>query len=66
MSEPKVLSKIMGVNITITWTDGRSEQLMDLPEDVSKVLEDYLTDLEIEVAHEHAMKYGEHFDNRPY
>jgi len=66
MSEPKVLSKIMGVNITITWTDGRSEQLMDLPEDVSKVLEDYLTDLETEVAHEHAMKYGEHFDNRPY
>ena len=66
MSEPKVLSKIMGVNITITWTDGRSEQLMDLPEDVSKVLEDYLSDLETEVAHEHAMKYGEHFDNRPY
>jgi len=56
----------MGVNITITWTDGRSEQLMDLPEDVSKVLEDYLSDLETEVAHEHAMKYGEHFDNRPY
>jgi len=66
MSEPKVLSKIMGVNITITWTDGRSEQLMDLPEDVSKVLEDYLTHLETEVAHEHAMKYGEYFDNRPY
>ena len=66
MSEPKDLLKIMGVNITITWTDGRSEQLMDLPEDVSKVLEDYLTDLETEVAHEHAMKYGEYFDNRPY
>lgn len=66
MSEPKELLKIMGLNITITWTDGRSEQLMDLPDNVQQSIDNYLTELETEVAHEHAMKYGEHFDNRPY
>lgn len=59
MSAPNEPLRIMGWNINITWTDGTNETIADLPDDVSQGIDDYLTDLETEKAHELAMKHGE-------
>lgn len=64
MSEPNEPLKIMGWNIQITWTDGKSETIMDLPDDVAQGIDDYLTDLETELAHDHAMKHGDTYVNK--
>lgn len=47
MSRPEIPLKIMGWNIQITWTDGKSETIMDLPDDVAQGIDDYLTELEV-------------------
>lgn len=58
MSEPNDPLKIMGWGLTVTWTDGTVEDLIEIPNDVAQTIDDYLTDLETEKAHDHAMKYG--------
>jgi len=61
MSAPNEPLKIMGWNLKISWTDGTSEVITDLPKDVEQGLEDYFSDLGTEKAHEHALKYGEKY-----
>lgn len=65
MSLPNEPLKIMGWHINITWTDGKTETITDLPNDINQTIDDYFSDLETEKAHEHAFKYGEPYDNRP-
>lgn len=64
MSAPNEPLKIMGWNIQITWTDGRSETIMDLPKDLEQGIDDYFSDLETELAHEHAMKHSDTYVNK--
>jgi len=65
MSAPNEPLRIMGWNIQITWTDGKSETITDLPDDIAQSIDDYFSDLETEKAHEHAFKHGELYDSRP-
>jgi hypothetical protein len=59
MSEPNEPLKIMGWHIDISWTDGTTEVITDLPDDIAQSIDDYFSDLETEKAHELAMKHGE-------
>lgn len=59
MSAPNEPLKIMGWHIDISWTDGTTEVITDLPDDIAQAIDDYFSDLETEKAHELAMKHGE-------
>jgi len=64
MSEPNEPLKITGWNLQITWSDGKSETIINLPNDLSQGLDDYFSDLETELAHDHAMKHSDTYVNK--
>ena len=47
MSKPEIPLKIMGWHMDITWTDGKTETIVDFPDDISQAVDDYLNELEV-------------------
>jgi len=41
--------RITGWNINITWSNGKEEVLLDMPDDVASMIDEWLSELEEEV-----------------
>jgi len=59
MSENKERLTIIGWSINVEWNNGKKENILEIDNQTAQVVDDFLSDYEIEVNSELANKYKE-------
>jgi len=46
MPKKQTKKTITGWSIAVTWSDGKKENILDIPDEVAQYIDDYLTEIE--------------------
>ena len=64
MSQSSIPNKIISWNINTYFADGTSETIIDIPDDIASMIDDYLSEVEQDILQERASKYGDKYINK--